>query len=162
MRSAAALRNAATSGQREFVVNPNHRMYRCSGVTLIELIVVVAIVALLASIVVPTYTRYTVKTNRAAAAAVVAGIANRQEQFFLDTRQYAANLATLGATVPQEVSRHYTIATSAQNNATPPTFSVTATPVGAQASRDTKCAVLTLAGNGTKTVSGPGPATDCW
>jgi type IV pilus assembly protein PilE len=134
------------------------------GITLIELVIVVAIVGLLASVAVTTYSKYVVKSNRAAAAAVVLGIANRQEQYYLDAREYASNMTTLGATAPPEVSRNYTIATSADNTAAPPTFTVTATPKSGtgQAARDTKCATLTLTSAGTKAVSGSGSIQDCW
>ncbi len=134
------------------------------GVTLIELMIVVGIVAVLASLAVTTYSRYVVKTNRAAAAAVLLGIANRQEQYFLDAREYAADMTALGATPPPEVSSNYTIATSADNSATPPTFQVTATPISGsnQAARDTKCATLTLSGAGAKSISGSGSIQDCW
>jgi type IV pilus assembly protein PilE len=132
------------------------------GITLIELMVVVAIVAVLASLAVTTYSRYVVKTNRAAAASVLLGIANRQEQYFLDAREYAADMTTLGAAAPPEVSSNYTIATSANNGATPPTFQVTATPTGNQLAKDTKCATLTLSSAGTKSISGSGSVQDCW
>jgi len=134
------------------------------GITLIELMIVVAIVGILASIAVTTYSKYVIKTNRAAAAAVVLGVANRQEQYFLDAREYAADMTTLGATAPPEVSNNYTIATSAANGATPPTFTVTATPKSGtgQAARDTKCATLTLSSAGSKSISGSGSVQDCW
>ena len=134
---------------------------RQRGFTLIELVIVVAIVALLASIAVASYTRYTAKANRAAAAAVVLGIANRQEQFYLDARQYANSIADLGVTVPEEVSLHYTITTS-RVVGPPPGFTVTAAPKATQLSRDGKCKTLTLSANGTKTVSGTGSVADCW
>lgn len=137
---------------------------RMRGFTLIELMIVVLILGVLASLAVTSYSRYVVKTNRAAAAAVLLGIANRQEQYFLDAREYAANMTTLGATPPPEVAEHYTIATTATNNATPPGFQVTATPISgsSQATRDTKCATLTLTSAGAKSISGSGTVQDCW
>jgi type IV pilus assembly protein PilE len=135
--------------------------WRQHGFTLIELVITVAIIGLLATIAVSTYTRYIVKSNRAAAAAVLLGVANRQEQFYLDARQYAANMGALGVTVPPEVDRHYTITTTGVAGP-PPSFTVTATPKATQLSRDAKCKVLTLNSNGTKTVSGTGNVVDCW
>lgn len=134
------------------------------GFSLIELMIVVVIIGVLASLAVTTYSRYVVKTNRAAAASVLLGIANRQEQYFLDAREYAANMATLGVSPPPEVAEHYTIATTANNGATPPTFQVTATPISgsSQATRDTKCATLTLTSAGVKSISGTGSVQDCW
>jgi len=103
-----------------------------------------------------------VRTNRAAAASVVLGIANRQEQYFLDAREFAADMTTLGVAVPPEVAGNYTIATTASNNATPPTFQVTATPTGNQLAKDAKCATLTLSSAGAKSISGSGSVQDCW
>ena len=134
------------------------------GFSLIELMIAVAIVAILATFAVSTYSRYVVKTKRAAAATVLLGIANRQEQFFLDAREYAADMAALGATAPPEVAENYTIATTADNGATPATFAVTATPISGsdQALKDTKCAILTLTSAGVKSISGTGSVQDCW
>jgi type IV pilus assembly protein PilE len=134
---------------------------RQRGFTLIEVMIVVVIIAVLASIAVATYTQYAARTNRAAAAAVVLGIANRQEQLYLDARQYANSIADLGVTVPAEVSQHYTITTT-RVAGPPPGFLVTAAPKGTQLSRDSKCKTLTLSANGTKTESGTGTVADCW
>ena len=131
------------------------------GFTLIELLVALAIVAILAGMAVSTYSRYTLKTNRAAAAAVMLGIANRQEQYYLDARQYAADIATLGVSIPDEASNNYTLAT-ANNAGPPPTFTVTATPKGNQLATDTKCGTLTLTSAGVKSVSGSGGVSNCW
>jgi len=132
------------------------------GYSLIELLIVVAIVAGLAVAAVTTYSRYVVKTKRAAAAAVLLGVANRQEQYLLDAREYAADMTALGAAAPAEVAENYTIATTANNGATPPSFTVTATPTGTQSTRDAKCATLTLTSAGAKTISGSGTVQDCW
>ena len=132
------------------------------GITLIELMIVVGIVAVLASLAVTTYSRYVLKTNRAAAAAVLLGIANRQEQYYLDARQYASSTTVLGFAVPPEVSPNYTLATTVNNAATPPTFSVTATPKANQLAKDTKCGTLTLTSAGVKSVSGSGGVANCW
>jgi len=132
------------------------------GITLIELMIVVGIVAVLASLAVTTYSRYVIKTNRAAAAAVLLGIANRQEQYYLDARQYASSTTVLGVTTPSEVSSNYTIATTASNADTPPTFTVTATPKANQLAKDTRCGTLTLTSAGVKSVSGAGGVAACW
>src|SRR3989442_9964736 len=66
------------------------------GFTLIELMVTVAIVAILAAIAYPSYTQYIVRANRSAAQSFILSLANKQEQYILDLRQYATTLAPLG------------------------------------------------------------------
>ena len=58
------------------------------GFTLIELMVTVAIVAILAAVAIPNYSSYIVRSNRAAAKQFVLTVANKQEQYILDARQY--------------------------------------------------------------------------
>ena len=131
------------------------------GFTLIELMVTVGIVGILAAIAYPSYTQYVVRSNRSAAQSFILGVANQQEQYMLDARQYAISLNAL-ASVPVAVSNNYTVTVTASNTVVPPTYTVTATPIGSQRARDTQCANLTVDQTGTKGISGPGPLTSCW
>lgn len=133
------------------------------GFTLIELMITVAVVAILASVAYPSYINYIVRANRSAAQSFMYAVANKQEQYILNARTYANDLTSLNIAVPAEVSPNYTVTVTANMAATPPSYTVTATPIGSQLSRDTKCGTLTLDGAGTKTKSGTA-ATDaeCW
>ena len=58
------------------------------GFTLIELMIAVAIVGIIAAVAVPNYTEYVKRASRAEAAAALLDTANKQEQFFVDNREY--------------------------------------------------------------------------
>lgn len=119
------------------------RRYGCrkslAGITLIELMIVVVIVGILAAIAYPSYRSYTVKGNRKAAQSFMLSVASRQEQMMLDQRRYInAGTHTLIASnlrmsVPDEVSRFYTISATAFNASTPPGYTVTAVPLAGTA-----------------------------
>lgn len=119
---------------------------RAGGFTLIELLMTLAIVGILASIAYPSYQSYVVRANRSGAQAFMLDVASREKEYLLDARQFQSNLTTLGATVPSEVSRFYTVTVAV--TATPAAFTVTATPVAGtmQASDGT----LTLNSEGQK------------
>jgi type IV pilus assembly protein PilE len=124
------------------------------GFSLIELMIVAVIVGILAAVAIPSYQSYVVKGNRAAAQAFMVDVANREKQYLLDARSYAADLATLGMTPPTDVSKHYPIANIIiAVSSPPPTFTITATPTSAQQAADGE---LTLTSDGIK-----GPA-DKW
>lgn len=119
------------------------------GFTLLELMVALAVVALLAAVAIPAYTQYTVRGNKVTTQQLMQQIANRAQQYRLDTRNYPANLAALNVTVPDEVADYYDLSLTADNNATPPEFSITAAPVAGtmQAGEPT----LTLHSSGSRT-----------
>ena len=135
------------------------------GFSLIELMIAVAIAGILATIAYPSYTRYVTKSNRSAAESFIMTVSNKQEQYMLDARQYATGataISTLNLTPPPEVQSNYTITVVANNAATPPSYSITAQPVGVQLARDTACASLTIDQTGAKGISGPGSLSACW
>nr|WP_311528146.1 type IV pilin protein [uncultured Ralstonia sp.] len=141
------------------------RAQAARGFTLIELMITVAIVAILVAIAYPSYTRYVVRSNRSAAQSFILGVANQQEQYMLDARQYATSMASmpgLSASAPAAVSNNYNVTVTASNAAVPPTYTVTATATGAQRANDAQCLDLTVDQTGTKGISGPGPVTSCW
>jgi type IV pilus assembly protein PilE len=140
------------------------------GVTLIELMVVVAIVAIIFAVAFPSYERYIVRSKRAVGQNVLMQVADRQQQFFMDNKQYAANMTNLGftanpfivdddgqSTVATDPDAVYSVSLS---NVTATTYTVTAAPVGGQLKRDTNCGSLTITQAGAKGKSGSGD--NCW
>lgn len=102
-----------------------------SGFTLVEVMIVVAIVAILASIALPSYQEHVRRGHRAAAQTEMMDIASRQQQYFLANRQYATKLE-LGYALPADVEARYTDNIVPNNVATPPSFTITFTAIGAQ------------------------------
>lgn len=121
---------------------------RSRGFTLIELMVVAAIVAILAAIAYPSYQQYIIRGKRSAAQAQMMDIANREQQYLLANRAYADKTALEagGYVLPSEVSSNYSYSITV-GSGTPPTFTITFTPSGAQASDGN----LTLDSAGNKT-----------
>jgi type IV pilus assembly protein PilE len=143
------------------------RRFKQGGFTLIELMVVVAIIAIIAAIGYPNYTSYVMRAKRSAAESFMVTVANRQEQAMLNSRTYFA-VATAGewATnakmgIPGDVATSYTLTVTADNSVAPPSYTVTAAPLGTQTG-DTKCANLTYNSVGAKGISGTGTVADCW
>jgi len=133
------------------------------GFTLIELMLAVAIVAILATIAVGSYSNAVARSRRAAVESYLQAIANRQEQLLIDARAYAtSNTSPPLPAITDDVSGHYTVTVSADNSATPPSFLITATPVGRQATIDARCGRLTLDQAGVRTRSGTAALGDCW
>ena len=143
---------------------------RQAGVTLIELMVVVAIVAAIFAFAFPSYERYIVRAERAVGQNVLMQVADRQQQFFMDNKRFAADLTNLGftanpfiidddgaSTVAGDVDAVYSVALS---NVTATTWTATATPLNGQLSRDTSCGNLTINQAGAKGKSGAGD--NCW
>lgn len=126
---------------------------RAAGFTLIELMITVAIVGILASVAYPSYQNYLLKGRRGAAQAFLLQVAQRQQQYFLDNRDFAADLPTLGVTVPSEVSPYYGSLPDITKSAGPPIgFIIKLTPQGVQARNGEP--VLTIDQTGAKTPTG--------
>jgi type IV pilus assembly protein PilE len=105
---------------------------RSAGFTLIEVMIVVVVVAILAAIAYPSYQEHLRKGRRATAQAFMMEMANKQQQFLIDTRGYALGagaVAALGLTVAASVSDYYAINVDPAVPTTPPSFNITATPI---------------------------------
>ena len=129
---------------------------RQHGFTLIELMIVVAIVAILAAIALPAYQEYVKRGSRAAAQSEMMDIANREQQLFLANRSYAADSdaawGNTGYTLPSNVSSKYGYAIAVSGPGTPPTFTITFTPI--PSSLQASDGVLVLTSEGVKTRAG--------
>ena len=140
------------------------------GITMLELLVVVGIIAIVSAVAFPSYIEYIVNTKRTVATSALLQVAERQQQFFIDNKQFTDDLTDLGFTasplVLDENGRN-TVATDGDavysiglSNVTATTYTITAAPLHSQGSRDTHCASLSLDQSGARANSGGGDG--CW
>jgi type IV pilus assembly protein PilE len=140
------------------------------GFSLIELMIVVAIIAIISAFAYPSYDRYVIKTKRSVAQNALLQVADRQQQFFMDNKRFAADITNLGfpanpyviddngtSTVASDADAVYSLSLS---NVTATTWTATATPLNSQLSRDTYCGSLTITQTGAKSKSGA--SDECW
>ena len=144
------------TGRMTTIRNGSGSRSRFQGFTLIELMIVVAVVAVLAAIALPSYQDAIRKGRRGQAKADLVEIAQLYERFRTVNNTYDA-FALPFAQSPRTGTERYAI-TTADDGAT---FTLTATPSGAQAD-DARCMILTINQAGTKTESGTGSLQDCW
>lgn len=135
------------------------------GFTLIEVMIVVAIVAILASIAVPSYQEHIRKSRRAECTGVMLSLAAALERRYTTTYTYAGGVpAGFNAFCPQEgnvggANSTYNLAIDIP--VPPATFTITATPVGAQA--PDRCGTLSYTHAGVKDQTGADvEVRDCW
>lgn len=108
---------------------------RSRAFTLIEIMIVIVIVGVLAAIALPSYQEYVRKTARVDAYNAILDIANRQEDYFLDEKDYATGIGSAAGELNVSTttdSGKYTLTTS-MNAGPPPFYTITAVPTGMQA-----------------------------
>ena len=134
-------------------------MKKQHGFNLIELMIVVAIISILAGVAIPGYSKYTRKAHRSDAQQLLLDIANRQELYLLNARQYTDSVTTLNITKEGWScsgttcsDNFYDAVVSKDNTASPPTWSITATAKGSQDVNNDED--LTLDSTGAKTHNG--------
>lgn len=122
------------------------------GFTLIELMVVVAIIAILAGIAYPSYIEHVKKTRRSAAAACLTERAQYMERFYTSNMAYDKDTNNVAVSIPDTAcksdSSPYYNFNNPPSNLSSTTYTVTATPIGSQASDS--CGTLSLNQAGTK------------
>lgn len=126
---------------------------KARGFTLIELMITVAIVVILASIALPSYNYAMKKNRRSAAQSALVDLAQRQQQYLMDTRAYTETLDSTGLkyTTPADVAAYYTLAVTV-GTSNPPSFTATATPIST--SSQASDGALTLTNTGAKAPAG--------
>lgn len=130
---------------------------RSAGFTLVELMIAVMVVGILAAVAWPSFQDSVRKGHRADAQAFLMELAQQEQRYLLDARAYANSLAALSASVPASVASHYQSPVFTVTAGTPPTFSISITPTGSQASDS--CGTLTIDQAGNKTSSS---GSNCW
>jgi len=126
------------------------------GFTLIELMIVVAVIAILAGIAYPSYLEHIKKTRRTAAAACLGERAQYMERFYTTNMAYDKDTSSAAVSIPDTACKadsapYYTF-DNPPSNLGPTTYTVTATPIGSQASDS--CGTLSLTQAGTKLANG--------
>ena len=131
------------------------------GFTLLELMIVVVIVAILAAIANAAYGFAVVKSRRASAKGCVMEASQYMERYYTTKLTYNDTITPAPPVLPgcsNDVTRYYTVGVAP----TATTYVVTAVPIGAQLTADTKCGTLTIDQTGTRTDSGTGTVAECW
>jgi len=145
---------------------------RGGGFTLLEVLIAVSIVGILATIAIPSYTNSIAKSKRRAAQVCLSSFATQMERFYTTNLRYCVDttpadgtcdsttfaLPTLECASVANSGNDYSFSATVGNS----TFSVSAAPTTAQATRDAGCGSLSLNQAGTKSVSGTSGATACW
>jgi type IV pilus assembly protein PilE len=133
-----------------------------AGFTLVELMITVAIVGILATIAATSYQSQVQKSRRTDARSALLDIAGREEKLFSTTNAYSQVATELGySTLTPVGNGYYHVTLQANTAAVPPTYLLTATPMGVQAN-DSTCLTLTLDQTGAQGSTGSGTAATCW
>ncbi len=128
-----------------------------SGFTLVELVIAVAILAILMAIAIPSYSRYVIATNRAEGTVTLQNAAQSLERCYSRFSRYDSGDCTVSFPITSENGVYSVTGVVAAT-----TFTLTAAPLGSQATNDPDCASFTLTHAGVRGVTGTDPVADCW
>ena len=139
------------------------------GLTLIEVLIVLVISAIVAGIAVPSYQNSVRKSARAAAKGALYDVVLRQEQFFMNNKNYSGNLANLGLPDPYYIDKSAGYVSSSDSgrvykltlgNTSATTYDAIASAIVNQLGDG--CGNYTLKSDGTKSASGAIGSAACW
>jgi type IV pilus assembly protein PilE len=161
-----------THQHRIYTLHPV-RAFRAAGFTLIELMIVVVIVAVLLIVAIPTYLSQIRESRRTEARNYLVELASREERYYATQNAYTSTASLLGyagfGSGSPVGGGYYYISTPTvpdPNNASQPSFSLTALPVtGKGQDKDSYCASFTVESNGKRTALNSGGTDDssyCW
>jgi len=141
-----------------------------SGFSLLEMMVALVVAGILFFVALPAYQQAVVKSTRSAARATLLEVIARQEQYFVNHKRYAVDLAALGLSEPYHVDNRGGASTPANASyrirlemAEGEYGGARAEPLNRQADDDS-CMAFSLSRLGVRAVSGtlsesPG---ECW
>jgi type IV pilus assembly protein PilE len=136
-------------------------MKKQRGVTLIELLTVMAVIGILSAIIVPTYLEQVRRGRQASAKAMLHEVLQHQERFYSENNTFTDDMEELGygagPTYLSENGTHTITLADGPSGDLATSVTISATPVA----EDTRCDVLTLSSDMTRTASGTAPER-CW
>jgi len=136
-------------------------MKKQRGVTLIELLTVMAVIGILSAIIVPTYLEQVRRGRQASAKAMLHEVLQHQERFYSENNTFTEDMEELGygagPTYLSENGTHTITLAEGPSGDLATSVTISATPVA----EDTRCDVLSLSSDMTRTASGTAPER-CW
>ena len=142
------------------VMQRSNRARKMRGVTLIELMIVVVVIGILVAIAYPGYQGQIQRTRRADGKATMLETAQRLERCFTRYNSYADAGCDIAASLMGGITTPEGWYVITDSYAGPSTFTLVATPQGAQVN-DANCGALSLTHRSERNAAGPeGPA--CW